>query len=544
MQNLTLLVFPISVIARSSGAVIELTKSLRNTPVDIEGWVRRATELLRLGYPDLAAGDAYKAKFIVQQLLQGLSDKRTELPMDRSRKPFVPETEWHMDVYQRLIAALQMTGDHKGLLKICNEGKGRYQGRGEAVFGSVSFFDEILEAEAARINLAKSTIEIDQVSRQETMSYIECGYIRHLPYPFVPKKILRRGTDLFESTQTLFRNASSTCMLAHSPIAYSSSIPHDSSSNVLGVFATRNIHFAERLVEDTTILAACTVSTTAPATLKSTPNSSRICENCYGSIPTQSRQHVSSKCCNTPYCSARCRDMALDSYHKVLCGQNFDWVYEESRGKQWRFVLNGPMWLRILAACVQSNCHPLDHPSIARLTPLHDKSGRIWTLSNNISTPIRILNQLGINPIEDFRYDTWVLQTIWTRVINNQEEHTTPDGRQVRAISPLYSFFNHSCEPNTGWSPTDSCTCTNGSTKDIFANRHIRKGEELCITYGVVAGHKSKAEGQKAIQPWIGSDKECGCTKCQRGDSDERKVELQPVGPHVSMFQGVRIYRI
>ena len=169
-------------------------------------------------------------------------------------------------------------------------------------------------------------------------------------------------------------------------------------------------------------------------------------------------------------------------------------MYEESRGKRKQFILNGPMWLRILAGCVQSNCHPLDYPSIARLTPLHDKLSRIWTLSNNIITRIRILKELSINLIKDFRYDTWVLQTIWTRIINDQEEHTTPDGRHVRAIIPLYSFSHYSCGPNTGWSPTDSLTCTNGSTKDIFAIRHFRKGEELCIAYSKFSGLQSKAE--------------------------------------------------
>lgn len=510
----------------------------------IDVWIRRATELLRLGYPDLAAGDAYKANLMVQTLLLGLRGKREEILMDQTRKLFVLATGWHRDAYQRLIAALQMTRDHQGLLQICKEGKKRYQGRDEAVFGSVTFFDETLEAEAARLNLAKSRMEIDRVSREGIMLNLENGYLQHLPYPFVPKKYLRRGMHLLESTQTLFGNPSSSCMLIHSPIANSSSLSNDSSSDVLGVFATRNIHFAERLVEDTTILAASTVSAAAPSTLKSTPNSSRICDNCYGSIPIQSRQHVQSKCCNTLYCCARCRDMAVASYHKVLCGQNFDWVYEESRGKQEQFVLNGPMWLRILAACVQSNCHPLDHPSIARLTPLHDKISRTRTLSNNIITPIRILEQLGISPMEDFRYDTWVLQTIWTRVINNQEEHRTPDGRQVRAINPLYSFFNHSCEPNTGWSPTDSPSCTNGSTKDIFAKRHIRKGEELCVSYVTFSNNESKAERQEVIQSWIGSDKECGCTKCQRGDSDDHEVEQRPLGLDDSVFQGVRIFRL
>lgn len=474
---------------------------------------------------------------MVQALLQGLRDKSTELPIDRSREIFVLATGWHRDAYQRLIAALQMTEDHGNLLQICKEGKERYQGRGEAVFGSVTFFKEVLE------EVTESTMETARVSGEVTMPYLEYGSIRHLPYPFTPERYVNRQMNLIESTKSLFSEASSCCMLGFSPVALSLDTPEENSSRSLGVFANRNIHFAERLVEDTTIFAASTVSAAAPSTLKSIPNSSRICDNCYGSIPTLWRQHVLSECCKTPYCSARCRDMALASYHKVQCGQNFDWVYDESRGKQEPFVLNGPMWLRILAACVQSNCHPLDHPLIARLTPLHDKLCRTWTLSNNIMTPVRILQQLGISPVEDLRFDTWVLQTIWTRVINNQEEHTAPNGRPVRAINPFYSFFNHSCEPNTGWSPTDSPTCTNGSTKDIFAKRPIRKGEELCISYREFSRHESKADRQKVIQSWIGSNKECGCTKCQRGDSDDPKVELRPAGPQDSIIHGVPIFQ-
>ena len=137
---------------RSSDAVIELTKSLRDTPVEItpveiEGWIRRAAELLNLGYPDLAAGDAYKAKLLVDAMLSGLWAKRTELPMDLSKNFRVLAMGWDRAAYQRLLAALQMMGDHEALQKICKEGKERYQGRDEAGFGSVTFFDEISEAD-------------------------------------------------------------------------------------------------------------------------------------------------------------------------------------------------------------------------------------------------------------------------------------------------------------------------------------------------------------------------------------------------------------
>lgn len=424
--------------------MIELTESLRKEPRDPYTLNRRAAELLSLGYPELAAGDAFKARSHVQVMMLEMAGKYNQISFDEGKEYAESMLRWHFEAYNNLIAALSMTCDHRSLLKICEEGREGYLSEPhiQHVMPFMTLFNESeKEILAQRIEKLKK-MKQPGISREEAQVRLECGNISHLAYPFTPEKYRNRGRDLIESTKSLFREASSrSCMLGYSPVAPSSNTPEENASKSLGVFATQDIPFVKRVIEDTTILAASNVSAAAPSTLQCIPNSSRICENCYGSISTLWRQNVQSKCCNTWYCSTRCREIALDSYHKVLCGQNFDWLYQESRGKLQPFQLNGPLWLRILATCVQSKRHPLDHPSIARLTPLHDKMGRSWTLSNNIITPIRILNQLGIDPMQDFRYDTWVLQTIWTRVINNQEEHTAPDGRQVRAISPLYSFF-------------------------------------------------------------------------------------------------------
>ncbi len=241
-----------------------------------------------------------------------------------------------------------------------------------------------------------------------------------------------------------------------------------------------------------------------------------ICDNCYGRIPPLSRP-THSTCCSTVYCHLNCQEIALASYHKVLCGQNFDWLYQEGAKKPGHLGLNGPMWLRILAACIQSDCHPLDHPSIANLSPLYDDYSRLWSLSNNIVTPIKILRQSGIDVYSDMRYDTWVLQTVWARVINNQQGDLDEREWHLRGINQFYSFFNHSCEPNTGWSTPASATCVNGMTKVMFAQRDIRKGEELCVTYlSEMRLRQSKTERSRMLCSWIGIDETCGCSRCWR----------------------------
>lgn len=289
------------------------------------------------------------------------------------------------------------------------------------------------------------------------------------------------------------------------------------SSNVLGVFATRAIKFSEAIIQDTPIFAASNISNSAPWTQKSTKlKITNICENCYGRIPPLSRP-THSTCCSTVYCHLNCQEIALASYHKVLCGQKFDWLYQEGAKKPGHLGLNGPMWLRILAACIQSDCHPLDHPSIANLSPLYDDYSRLWSLSNNIVTPIKILRQSGIDVYSDMRYDTWVLQTVWARVINNQQGDSDEREWHLRGINQFYSFFNHSCEPNTGWSTPASATCVNGMTKVMFAQRDIRKGEELCVTYlSEMRLRQSKTERSRMLCSWIGIDETCGCSRCWR----------------------------
>ena len=401
--------------------------------------------------------------------------------------------------FETLAIALKMLVDCKSLLVLCEDAKG--YPLGDVFTAMCNDAEEFSRMECQTIEKVSLPAEVARIKH-------ECGAIKHLAYPFIPLKYLDRGSDLMESTKRLWATASSNSELSHSGML-------GGASDVFGVFATRDIGFAELIVEDNTALAASNFSFHAPSTYQSGSSTSDICENCYGRIPSHSRP-VFNKCCGVVYCSPRCRSAALESYHKVLCGKDFDWLYQESASLPGHTVLNGPMWLRLLAAFVQSDCHPLEHPAIARLTPLYNEEAtRIWSFSTHVTMPIRILRQLGIELHSDLRYDIWVLQTVWARVINNQSQ-TEREGRPVRSISSFYSFFNHSCEPNTGWSPTNSSTCIGGSTKDVFAKRHIKKGEELCISYLDAAQlRRSKAERHEMLASWLGLNL-CHCSKCQR----------------------------
>ena len=389
-----------------------------------------------------------------------------------------------------------------------------------------------------RLSAMKSLGEKQEILKshgnKELEIYLECGATMHFAYPFMPAKYLSRQEDIVESSKALFRAASSNCGLSRSSVS-NSKLAGIMSSDSLGVFATSDITASERLLEDTTSFAVTSISASAPSTLPTEGTPLIICDNCCGY--TRRATNFSLACCQIIYCSQQCRDLAL-SYHKVLCGKNFDWLYNEAKKLPTESSLNGPMWLRVLATCVQSGIHPLDHPMIARLTPLYSRNGRKWSLVSNIKHPILILKQLGINPFKDLRFDTWVLQTLWARIITNQGEHPLsaffslleppPQGlRQekaagtwdialsVRSISPLYSFFNHSCENNADFE-CDRGSALNGGTKTFFAKQNIKKGEEICVSYVHFKGNETKEERRVMLAPWIGMEGRCGCSKCRR----------------------------
>lgn len=480
-----------------SKAIIECTTKLRSNPYDPSLWIERANHLISLGYPELAAGDAFRIK----EWLQRNTDRVIGDPgNDNARIGRV--------AYKALFEALNRIGDRNGLWKICQDGKDFYS--------DVDAFRNLYEK--CKIWAGRRAEYLETLCDGDNLhTHREHGVVMHWRYPFLPLRYQSRSTTLIDLTNTHFKSAASNCTLSQSPVLHST----NGESDVLGVFAARNLQFREPLLVGSTAFSASSISSYAPSTLENRPVAARVCENCYAEIPTGSDKVMKMDCCSTYYCSAFCIHAAATNYHRVVCGQDFDWLYREAAKKRSQFsdfVLNGPMWLRVLAICVQSGCHPLEHPSLARLTPLYDEKLRLWTIANNIETPLRILRQLGINIHTDMRYDSWVLQTIWARIINNQEEHNMDDGRPVRGINPFYSYFNHSCEANTEWKHPNEASCKGGSTKQIYVihPRGIRKGGEIFINYGVEDG-QSKETRHAMLAAWIGDNNSCGCQKCRRG---------------------------
>ena len=364
---------------------------------DRSAFLKRGKALLRVQYPELAAGDLYHAL----QLVEGREKDSVIL--------YLAQALFMANSFLECIEIVkQATASTHELRKL--------QRRARAS----------LEVEQEECGRSGTTDEEEDKS----------GEIVTQPYPWLnPSWQLRQSGVLTAINETLKKDSQERCEVRKSG---SSSQEHD----CYGIFAANTITKGERLFKETTAICA-------------TSGPTRKCGFCAGELTVR----VKLECCSSEaeFCSYSCMNRAKHTYHESLCGRNLD-NSNSSTGNQpgTQDSTNSRLWLRILAMVKQemkSNPdlyqHPLDVPFLNQLT-LNNNTVVRFSLKSNIIQPTEALRQLGIGPF-DTNFDTWVLQIIARRMEVNSREWVTYNDKQyggadswMMAISPLYSFFNHS----------------------------------------------------------------------------------------------------
>ena len=394
-----------------------MTRRIYEDPQDPVHLINRGTDLWRLGFADLAAGDAYKAMLLLSPHLSAVFGGSQSSYEDLSGLPVDVQagvrdiSEVHKALCMKRAGILMDMANLATAQAVVKEARVNYP------------TDPTLENTEKHLAAELDKLEESKRLRQATIKQdLYCidpnfGGVYHLAYPFIPKELLGRSEGLIGATKKEIENEAKTlfssCSLGSSPVQDSTYSTTRGAPTALGIFATRDIPESQPFLIDTTVLAATENN-------RHTSNAPEICDNCCGTIPENSTHKRAAGCCSVLYCSQKCKDLAWKNYHQVLCKQDFRWVWDDSKTGIPDYDLDGPMWLRILAVCVQSGHHPLEHPLIARLTSLYDEGlTRRWSLANNIIMPNKILTQFGIDTYADPRFDTWVLQTLWARIITN-----------------------------------------------------------------------------------------------------------------------------
>jgi hypothetical protein len=367
--------------------------------------------------------------------------------------------------------------------------------------------DEVFPSEVAnaeswleqRRDILQGQLDEGEITENQMLSTLNNGGVYPTAFPWMEENLVRRDDVLFQPLRKEFSVGSSNCTVSRSTFGHASE--EDGTIveiDVLGVVATEIVESGTTVLLDSTVAGVITSNTRCPT--------------CCGKV----LGNFTNLCCSVKYCSAVCSKTASTTFHPALCGKDIAFLFDDAKSAEstTSFSLDSLLLLRVLALSLQENvAQPLQTTILNRLTPTYDMDHLIiFNFHAHIITPIRILQALSVDIFSNPLYDTWVLHTIRCRLQNNKHGQTL-DGLYGTAVNPLYSMFNHSCEPNVEWEHVEE-----NSTLRCFSRRDIEQGEELFISY-IGYGEMEYSERQGRLAPWLG--KECRCTRCVRERSEE-----------------------
>ncbi len=296
----------------------EITRKIYHTPHKPGYLTTRAAILSKLGFADLAAGDAYKAIQLLDKILRGLFGESKSNYEDVSGIPLndraaaVRATDFHKTTFLWFGSILIDTGDRITAQVINREARIRYPSDPD-LEKREHFLITVFEELEKQTQLREATFDTRYFSDDPRF-----GRVFHLAYPFIPRVFLSRSAKLIQSTNKEIENESkevcSSCSLRSSTVQDPLESTSSGAPTALGIFANRDIPEGFPFLIDTTVLAA-----TEHRSHRC--NTNEICDNCCGTIPSDSTQKRLASCCTVLYCSNKCKDLAWKNYHQVLANK-------------------------------------------------------------------------------------------------------------------------------------------------------------------------------------------------------------------------------
>lgn len=463
-----------------------LTGQLAEAPYDLVLYLERAAVHSELGYPDLAASDAYRALTLTDEV----SDEGFEYH-EVAREAFVPytvdgvgmaklgtleervgatglgegggeeeEVEKLLELastrcYRILAISLLLCGCLKSAYEFCLRG-----------LQKAPADEELLQAQEYILNMARRRLKSETV---EIADFPDQGLVRREIYPWND-----REPDRYAQTTLDFLNAE-LALVAPKCVAKVTELPTlveglgtvevDGSiptNKQLGLFAKEDIAPLETLVDEVSVL---TVNNRLLHPL---------CEACSSELPelTDEKQAVPcEECQTTMFCSEECHDLAMETYHPAVCDTDADMIAKNGEEKDIPDMLYLLLLGRAFAMAATQEVHPLELkevkyiwgdflPPSLNAVPLSPNAGPppLWTLpfsfQASIAGPLHMLEKMDIDIYATLAdYDLWVINTLYGKFRGTASARvSTHDGRpEVAAVHPLWCLANHDCDPNVQW---------------------------------------------------------------------------------------------
>ncbi|ROV89532.1 hypothetical protein VSDG_08558 [Cytospora chrysosperma] len=470
----------------------QLTEWLAETPYDLIRHLQRAVVYSNLGYPDLAAGDAYRALLLTdevrnegfefhEQAIQSLepysSSPPDALPEVLRHGALAHEGSAHIingygpqspDPHQELaaVASVRCYQIISLSLLLCGCLRSAYTFCERGLAASPSN-QELLNTRDHILTMGRRRLQTENVDVNQLPDW---GVVRREVYPwntFEPDRFSEKSLAFLNKELS---SIAPKCAVQASelPVLLDAASDTDGYAIIptckqLGLFATEDIAPGETVLSEYSLL-------TANNRMKD-----QVCDACGTELPPLSADGTVAvncdECYDTVFCDQFCHDRAQEAYHPAVCDRDVDSIAKDPEATEADESLYLLLLARLLAMSVQQETHPLQLKEIKYIwgdflsprtnaIPLSPNAGPPpdWTLpfsfKYNIETPLHILEKMDLDIYQTLtRHDLWVFNTCYAKFRGTASARKgSRDGRpEVAAVHPFWCLANHDCDPNVTW---------------------------------------------------------------------------------------------
>ncbi|KAL2157031.1 hypothetical protein VTH06DRAFT_7947, partial [Thermothelomyces fergusii] len=464
----------------------QLTGALARSPYDLILYLERAVVHSDLAYPDLAAGDAYRALLLADEVRDESFEYHDQAKeaLGRYRTAPCPEVLNHGSLVEDLGQGVGAAGEHELLADIASVRCFQILSLSLLLCGclksALEFCEGGLKMAPHNRELHETKGYIEQVARRrlrkgpdepvEVHMLPDRGVVRREVYPWNTYEPDRYSADALSFLNSKLAAVAPKCEVRVSslpvlPDGASEAAGQDGvipTCNQLGLFAREDIGPGEPVLTEYSLLTA------------NNRHKESACDACGTELPplqSDSKAVGCPECHDTIFCDEFCFAKAQELYHPAVCEKDVDSIAKDPDPG----VVDESLYLlllaRLLAMSTHQDIHPLEVLEIKYIwgdfvsAALNDVDGSVtdepppeWTLpfsfKYNVETPLHILEKMDIDIYATLdRHDLWVFNTAYAKFRGTASARKSPrDGRpDAAAVHPFWCLANHDCDPNVTW---------------------------------------------------------------------------------------------
>jgi hypothetical protein len=456
----------------------EVTARLYADPHNPHHHLERGLIYQKLGFPDLASADAYRALALLESVIdpdecefhakRKLDPSKVEQSNESDSESdeednTVPITQEEYDaiidkVYTLLVCSLVNCGCYRDAFE--------FGVRGLALLQTNTSATKILNEQMNRIKeiyKSRTSTEIDlDLSSIDSSKLPSQGFARRILYPWNEHEPDRRSPETLQLLNSRLATIAPKCEVraVALPVLHATADENMDVSVQLGLFAKEDIAPDEIILRESSLLTA------------TNRLHDDLCDACNAPLPDLSAESppvaCEGDCVDIIFCSQECHDTAQEVYHGAICGleDGLDSIGKDiadptDKADYLYLLLVG----RAIAMSATQEKHALELPEVKYIWgDFHDfdiegtetsaEATLPFSFQLNVLQPERILDEMGLDPyVELCRFDTWVLNTLYAKFRGTASGRlsTWDGGPELCAVHPLWCLANHSCDPNVTW---------------------------------------------------------------------------------------------